>query len=65
MALNALMGLLGSDRVIGGSWGQTLGALGAGAVAWESFQAMINVGGPPPRDGLPGEAKQFATSISE
>ena len=28
MALNALMGLLGSDRVIGGSWGQTLGALG-------------------------------------
>ena len=31
----------------------------AGAVAWESFQAMINVGGPPPRDGLPGEAKQF------
>ena len=23
MALNALMGLLGSDRVIGGSWGQT------------------------------------------
>src|SRR5208337_1929273 len=31
----------------------------AGAFAGEGFHAVLGVGGPPPRDGLPGEAKQF------